>query len=228
MASSFGVLPKSGRTIARGMKQFGIKWNSEFRVDGCWDEYIEDLLDAGYEVVNVGLESASPSILRLMNKTRQPDQYLKKMTRLAGIVRGSDAVIRANMMFYAGETPETLKETIRFLSTTKGIDSIQYSPLLLFPNSPITNDFRSYEDKFGAKKVEGPYWNQRHLHPIHPSRYFSFEEAVYFSYVVEKIFSDEDAWLEAAKGLYSQKNEKEMKKIKETLREARFRRGGTV
>ncbi|MDA8131125.1 MAG: cobalamin-dependent protein [Elusimicrobia bacterium] len=228
LASSFGVLPKNGKAIARGMRRFGIKWNSEFRVDGCWEEYIGDLLSAGYEVVNVGLESASPSILRLMNKTRQPEQYLEKMARLAGIVSGSDSVIRANLMFYAGESPQTLRETLSFLSSTKGIDSIQYSPLLLFPGAPVTKEFGTYEKRFGAKMVDHPYWRRRHLYPIHPSNYFSFEESVYFCHVTEKIFSDEDAWLEAAKGLYTQESDQEIAKTRETLRVARFRRSGAV
>jgi len=224
LASTFGVNPTFGREIARGMKKFGIKWNSEFRVDSPWEKYIDDLLESGYEVVNVGVESGSPEILRLMGKTPDPERYLAKMKMLARRIAPSDAVIRANFMFYAGESPRTINETIRFLYETPEIDSVQFSPLLVFHGTPLYEEFGTFEREYGSEMVRSEYWERRHLYPVHPSRYFSFQEMATFGQTLEKIFSREHAWAEAAKSLYTQETEEDRNRVKETLIKSKFRR----
>jgi anaerobic magnesium-protoporphyrin IX monomethyl ester cyclase len=224
LASTYGVNPKFGKEIAKGMKKFGIKWNSEFRADSPWEQYIHELLDSGYEVVNVGVESGSPEILKLMGKTNQPEEYLRKMKKLAEIISPSDAVIRANFMFYAGETPKTIGETIKFLQETKGIDSVQFSPLLAFHGTPLLNEFEFYRTRFGSEIVDSDYWKSRHLYPVHPSKYFSFQEMAVFGQTLEKIFSKEEAWCNAAKSLYTQETEEAREKVKKNLTLSRFRR----
>lgn len=224
LASTYGVNPQYGKEIAQGMKQFGVKWNSEFRADSHWEVYIYDLLESGYEVANIGLESASPTILRLMNKTKNPEAYLAKMKQLSSIVRDSDCVMRANFMFYVGESPITVRENIQFLMETPQIHSIQFSPLLVFPGTPIHTKFQDYRKQFGCDFVEGDYWERRHLRPVHPSRYFSFDEVAALGATLEKIFSEETAWLEAAKSLYTQETPQISLQVKEKLRDARFRR----
>jgi len=224
LASTYGVNPKFGKEIALGMKKFGIKWNSEFRADSEWEEFIYELLDSGYEVVNIGLESGSPDILKLMGKTKNPYLYLGKMRKLAKIVSKSSAVMRSNFMFYIGETPKTIQETIKFISQTPEIHSVQFSPLIVFNNTPVFNNFAKYREEYGCDIINTEYWQRRHFYPVHPSKYFSFDEVATLGHVLEKIFSKEDAWIEAAKSLYSQENKEVVKKIKETLRESRFRR----
>lgn len=224
LASTYGVNPKFGKEIAIGMKRFGIKWSSEFRADSPWEIYINELLDSGYEVVNVGVESGSPEILQLMGKTTQPKQYLDKMRKLSKIVAPFDAVIRANFMFYIGETPKTLRETLKFIQETKGIDSVQFSPLLAFHGTPLFNNFDNFREQFGCELVREEYWEKRHLYPVHPSKYFSFQEMATFGQTIEKIFSKEEAWCEAAKSLYTQETKEAKEKVKKSLTKGRFRR----
>lgn len=224
LASTYGVNPKNGRAIAKGMKPFGIKWNSEFRADSPWEKYIYQLLESGYEVVNVGVESGSPRILELMGKTKKPNQYLEKMKKLASIVVNSDAIIRANFMFYVGETPETLKETLAFIQQSEGINSLQFSPLIAFHGTPLFNHFEEYIQKFGSQLVTTDYWKRRHIYPVHPSKYFSFEEVALLGHTLEKIFSEETAWCQAAKSLYTQETEEARKEVKKILGQSRFRR----
>lgn len=224
LASTYGVNPRNGKSIAKGMRAFNVRWSSEFRADSLWEEFIFELLDSGYEVVNVGLESASPDILILMGKTRNPQKYLGKMQGLAKIVKSSDAVIRANFIFYVGETPRTIRETVSFLTHTEGINSVQFSPLLLFPNTPVSRNFDNYRKQFGSERVTGEYWERRHFFPVHPSRYFSFQEIVTLGHVFEQMFSDENAWVEAAKSLYTQETSQAASDVKEILIQARFGR----
>jgi anaerobic magnesium-protoporphyrin IX monomethyl ester cyclase len=224
LASTYGVNPTFGKEIAVGMKRFGIKWNSEFRADSPWEHYINELLDSGYEVVNVGVESGSPEILRLMGKTNYPEKYLNKMRKLAEVVDSSDAIIRANFIFYIGETPKTLRETMSFILSTKCIDSVQFSPLLVFHGTPLFDSMPEYREKFGSEIVSSEYWHRRHLYPAHPSKYFSFYEMVELGHMLEKIFSAESAWYEAAKSLYTQESKEAVKEIRDSLTNARFRR----
>jgi len=224
LASTFGFNPQWGKEIAIGMKQYNIKWNSEFRADSPWETYIDNLLDSGYEVVNVGVESGSPDILKLMGKTTNPKKYLSKMKMLADIVYPSEAIIRANFIFYVGETPKSLKETLRFIMDTPKIDAVQFSPLFAFYGTPLFQNFREYQHSYGSELEQSKYWSKRRVYPVHPSTYFSFNEVALLGQTFEKIFSNERAWYEAAKSLYSQETLKERNAIKKTLIESRFKR----
>ena len=209
LAASFGMRVEPTRQLARVFKSADIKWTTELRADSAWEGYLDDLYEAGFIVANIGLESASPEILLRMLKTRNPLRYLDKMTSLIKrIAQMPNLALRVNVMFYVGETPKTIRETITFLAKNMdGIDSILYTPVFITPGSLLQKNFSQYEKEFGTKLVRSPYWEKRHLHLCQPSKYFSFEEVVYLCNALEKVFSTPEGWLASEIYHYSQAQE---------------------
>jgi len=203
-ASTFGSDVKHMRELSSGLKDLGIKWTAEFRADSKWYEHMDELVESGLSVAVVGLENASPEILLRMGKTKNPDKYLNSMQNIISEKKKfGDLVLRLNMMFYLGETPKTIKDNISFLSeNADGIDAILYTPVFINPGTKIFNSFNEFENEFGAKLLQSEFWDRRHLHICHPSKYFSFEESLSFCDIMEKIFSTERGWFESEKFHY--------------------------
>lgn len=206
LAASFGMRIKQTIELAKIFHSADIKWTTEFRADCRWEDYLDELYISGFTVANVGLESASPEILLRMLKTRHPRQYLAKMVSMINrISRMPNLALRVNFMFYVGETPQTVRETIVFLvQNIGGIDSILYTPVFITPGSLLQKNFTIYEKEFGARLIVSPYWAKRHLYLCQPSKYFSFEEAVYVCNALEKVFSTPEGWLASEIYHYSQ------------------------
>lgn len=225
LASTFGFNTPNTLKIAEGFKKYGIKWSTEFRVDLKWEDYLVQLYESGMNVLNVGMESASPQILKYMNKTKDPDAYIKKAEKLIDACSGfKDFALRINFMFYLGETPKTVGETIGFLSRNKeGIDSILYSIILYTPEIPLGKDLPYFKEKYGSDIYRADYWDKIHINPCIPSKYFSTEEASYFCSAMEKIFSTEEGWYQSEMTHYSQESQEEISKVKEALISSRFK-----
>lgn len=225
LASTFGFNIPNTLEIAKGFKKYGIKWSTEFRVDLKWEAYLYELYESGMNVLNVGMESASPQILKYMNKTKNPENYIKKTEDLINACsKLKDLSLRINFMFYLGETPKTVGETIGFLSRNKkGIDSILYSLILYTPEIPLAKELPYFKEKYGSDIYKADYWNKVHIYPCKPSRYFSTEEASYFCSAMEKIFSTEEGWYQSEMTHYSQESQEEVNKVKEALISSRFK-----
>ncbi|RCX21015.1 radical SAM superfamily enzyme YgiQ (UPF0313 family) [Anaerobacterium chartisolvens] len=193
LAAIFGVDIKNTIEICEGIKRdYGeINWVSETRVDVHWEEYIDLMYESGCRQYEVGLESASKETLRQMNKTKNPDYYLQKAESLIfNIKRFKDAQISLNFMFYAGETPETLKDDLRFLTRhMEDIGAVDFFPLIAFPGTRLWDRFNEFNEKYGSTIIKNDTWDSFHFYPINPSKYFSYEEAGHFAHVIEKMFA---------------------------------------
>lgn len=220
LAANFGMNTANTLKIAEGLKKIGINWTTEFRADNPWEKYLNELYESGFRIANIGMESASPEILRIMNKTKNPEKYIKKMEELIKETNQcDDLILRINFMFYVGETPKTVKETISFIAKNSyGIDSILYTPLFIVYGSKLWHYFKIYEEEYGARIIHTPYWDKRHLNLCKPSKYFSFEEVVNFCNTIEKVFSAYEGWIKSETYHYSQIQED----LEEKLRRGRF------
>jgi len=214
---------KNTLEIAEGLKKIGIKWTIEFRADGPWKNYLQKLYESGFSVANIGMESASPTILKIMNKTKNPEKYINDMESLIKEISTlENLALRINFMFYVGETPQTVRETISFISRNfKDIDSILYTPVFIVYVTKLYLNFENYEKEFGSKLIHTPYWGKRHLNLCQPSKYFSFEEVVHFCNAAEKIFSTEEGWIKSEAYHYSPREEI----LEDKLRMGRFETG---
>ncbi len=191
LASIFGVDVKNTIKICEGIKRNfnSIKWFSESRVDANWEEYIDLMYESGCNLFGIGMETASPEILRLMGKTKNPEYYIEKTEKfITHVKKYKDAILHLHLMFYAGETPETVKSTLKFIiKWIDYIDSAHYSPLFDFPGTKLWNNFNDYNKKYGTTVIKNELWDSLHFYPVNPSKYFSYEEAGYYTRVIEKL-----------------------------------------
>lgn len=119
LAANFGVNTLETKKKLEYLKTKKIKWNIELHVDNNWEEYIEDLKGAGITKVSIGFESGSPTILRLMNKTKNPENYLSRLETLLIKLNDQDIKPSLNLLIDYRETKETLTETLMFLEENK-------------------------------------------------------------------------------------------------------------
>ena len=70
-----------------------------------------------------------------MHKTNNPKRYLQKAEKLFTALAEKGIWNKLNIMLYAGETPETLEETRKWLLTHKScIKGISANPLVIYLN----------------------------------------------------------------------------------------------
>jgi len=88
-----------------------VRWGCHGRVTSAEPDLLRRMADAGCVWIGYGIESASPEILRRMNKRADPDRAAQAIieTRRAGIYANTTF-----MMGYPGETRETVEETVEF------------------------------------------------------------------------------------------------------------------
>lgn len=117
-----------------------IKWVCSSRVDTLNPGVLKLMKEAGCEQISFGIESGSQKILDILNKRTTPKiiRDTLKMVKRAGV--GSSGTL---MLGSPGETVDTLKETIDFV-TGLDIDYIVawfFTPL---PGSRIYNEYKRY------------------------------------------------------------------------------------
>lgn len=120
LAANFGVSSKHTLQKLNFLKSKELKWNMELHIDNPWEEYLDDLVPAGISKLSVGFESASRTMLRKMDKTKNPDKYLERLEILLNELNDRNIQISLNTLFDYRETPETIAETIDFLEKHKG------------------------------------------------------------------------------------------------------------
>lgn len=109
------------------------KWRCETRVDSMTPEIIEILSEAGLKVLDLGLESASPSQLIEMNKCKNPNEYLISADKLLESCKKHGIYCKVNILLYFHETRQTVEETMRWLLDRKHlIKGISINPITLY------------------------------------------------------------------------------------------------
>jgi protein-L-isoaspartate O-methyltransferase len=115
------------------------------------------LLARGRFSIGIGLESASPDMLRLMNKARKPGPYLEAVSRLARLSRQEGLSWAANIIVgHPGETLASLGETHSFLeqlflSAPQTNGWLSVDPFRLYPGSHVHQNMEAYEQQHGTR-----------------------------------------------------------------------------
>jgi|GEM_PF-2490531 len=227
LASTFGVRSSHVLELADRISGLGIRWNTEIRPECHWERWLPQLQNSGLRVLNFGVESGSKEILSLMKRTDLPDEFLDRVVDLLHFSKDLGLRTRCNFIVYAGDTLQTLKETLEFIvKAGPHMDAIEYSPLFVVPGTQLERDFPRLSEQLGCSLVKGDYWEQVHLHPCHPSKEVSFDEAVGFAALIERMFSSPEGWYEAEKTMYTQKDHIAMERVKNVLMTARFADSG--
>ena len=94
---------------------------------------IENLAKSGLKILDIGLESASYQQLLRMNKTKNPEEYLNKAVKILEECKKYGVWVKLNILFFAGETAETVKETVDWLKKYKHlIKGVSVSSLVYY------------------------------------------------------------------------------------------------
>ena len=105
----------TGLAVAIRAAGLQVAWRTESRVDALTPETLACLAEAGMRVLDLGLETASPSQILNMRKAKDPDRYLERASALLKACRDNGVAAKVNVLLYAGETAHTLDETRAFL-----------------------------------------------------------------------------------------------------------------
>ena len=160
----FGMRPKWRKQFLRECLQRDLPFWIVFetRPEYLDQEDIEYLSHLKTEV-QFGIESCSPDILRLMQKTRQPEKFLSTFELVSNMLTENRVLHRANLIFnHPGETEKTLKETFSFIDRmTARTDSFLMwacHGYMHFPGCEIDRNRTYYESEFGATFPPTDWW----------------------------------------------------------------------
>ncbi|MEZ8196911.1 radical SAM protein [Vibrio cortegadensis] len=108
-------------------------WRAESRADNFTSKDISALSKAGMKVLDLGLESASPTQIKNMGKSKDPEKYLTRASRLLEEAHEAGIDVKVNVLLYAGETSKTIDETYKWLDQHRDyIKGVSVGPVLAF------------------------------------------------------------------------------------------------
>jgi len=164
------------------------KWTILARIGQFNDEVLTLMKKAGCSSIGFGVESLSPKMLRMMNKTSDPQKYIASVFDTTEKTLGADiGVMLFNILGMPGETPSTIEEAL---------DSIKKLPLesenlrihfsLAFPFKGTLLDEQIHDPQFveehGVRILDECDWEKSYI-PLFtllfdPSRGLSASEVV--------------------------------------------------
>lgn len=136
------------------------RWACDTRVDSIDPEVLAAMRAAGCVKVNLGIESASPEILRNLKKRIDPSQALKATAEAREV--GLD--VRYYLIFGSrGETPDTVRQTLQFVEDARPTTCL-FHGLTVYPG---TEEFDiaqeqgllSAEDYFDTGSLQSDFFN---------------------------------------------------------------------
>ncbi len=165
------------------------EWRCEARVDTVTPEILQVLSKTGLRVIDLGLESASPSQLLAMHKTPDPAQYLAKASALLQACRDLGIWPKVNVMLYAGETDDTLTETVDWLyGHSDCVKGVSVGPVVVYGHGTPAEKCLSELRFYGASVVD-PESMERDGHTqLNLSPSFDHEKAEEKSLAIAKMF----------------------------------------
>jgi radical SAM superfamily enzyme YgiQ (UPF0313 family) len=153
-----------------------IKWRTETRVDSLNSKEILTILaETGLKALDIGLETASPTQIIRMKKSDNPNKYLSEASNLLKMCQELNIWAKVNILLYAGENNNTLKETIDWLNEHRTcIKGVSVNPLLVYGHDYNTIKYIEELKSLGAKPTNNNY-NDRGYCQMHLSPDISFE-----------------------------------------------------
>lgn len=201
LALSFGGNLKNLKLFIELMRKrnIHIEWKTETRVDANWRDSLDDLVKIGCRGIDLGLESASPRILKLMKKTNNPNQYLSQAIDALSVceqIPRELLIVKMNLLFFPGETPSSLRETLNFICKYGNrIDIMGPSVMFAYPGLPFNDQLQWFAARYGTSLIRNDYWDSVHAHPVNPSRELTYDLLKVQALLIGKMFSSERAYL---------------------------------
>lgn len=157
-------------------KEMKFKWRFETRVDSINLQSINILSEAGLKVVDLGLETASITQIKRMNKACDPVQYLKKADLLLKQLHKNNIWAKLNIMLYLAENIETIRETELWLDERKEyIKGVSVNPFILYLNGNNQKKYYKFIEEVTNKHIDFNYFNKHGYTYIDLSEQFTIE-----------------------------------------------------
>jgi radical SAM superfamily enzyme YgiQ (UPF0313 family) len=136
----------------------------ETRAEYLDEDDIELLAQIPVEI-QFGVESCSPSMLKLMRKTKVPEKYLDRFFRTSRALSVHKVLHRANMIFnHPGETRQTLSESFAFmdrlLETPESYLMWICRAYMHYPGCELDRNHTYYEQTFGTEFRCAEWWRE--------------------------------------------------------------------
>ena len=192
LSANFGVNSKDTLEMARQIKKRNIHWGTGFGIENYWEEYIDELKDAGLRMLCIGMESASEEILASMCKTANPSNYLKRAEKL--IIKAHELGLNpaVNIMSYVGENQDTIKDTLSYLlRLRKYIHRVDACSVFEFQGTEVSRNFEEYCEKYGCSRVESEYARKTHVYPINISKDINYSTSQNYCELLKYLFINE-------------------------------------
>ncbi|OAV72206.1 hopanoid biosynthesis associated radical SAM protein HpnJ [Bacteroidales bacterium Barb6] len=170
-----------------------VKWRAETRADSLKNEEILAILaETGLKVLDIGLETASPIQINRMKKSTNPDKYLTEASNLLKVCRKLNIWGKVNILLYAGESKNTLKETTDWLEEHRAcIKGVSVNPLFVYGHDNNTIRYIEELKLLGAKPTDDNFRN-RGYSQMHLSPDISFDDSENIRIEISQSFMADD------------------------------------
>lgn len=196
-ASMFAPNVRWSEGLAAAVERSGLRveWRTETRVDAMTPETVGALARAGLKVIDLGLETASPTQILAMKKARDPDRYLSRASSLIQACRINGVMVKVNVLLYAGETTTTLDETRSWLDqNAHGISGVSVGPVIAYGPPKTADSLLSDWGRRGARPVDPTSASNTGITSMHLSSDFDADAAEVASLELSRRYMDADAY----------------------------------
>lgn len=144
---------------------YTVKWRCTSRIDTVPIKKLQYLSECGLKVLDLGLESASPSQLLRMGKTKNPQKYLEQAEKILIECSKYNIFVKINILLYSGETFESINETMKWIEKNKAlIKGISANSQIIYGYDNtimevLRNNGSSFTDHFSLEKDGYSYIN---------------------------------------------------------------------
>jgi len=142
----------------------------ETRVDVIDEEDLELMANLNVKM-DFGIDSFSKSMLKIMNKTREPDAFLKKFLNISAVCNRLNILHDVYLIFdHPGETKETYAEFRQFFQDYVGPQlenghlRVKYQRFSFYPGNYIFNHQEDFEKAYGFKANCPDWWKREGNH----------------------------------------------------------------
>jgi len=166
--------------------EINFQWRTEGRVDTINPKLIPSLAKSGLKILDLGLESASHKQLLRMQKTKNPEKYLLRASKLVEQAYNFGIDIKINILLTAGETEQTISETIQWLDLHKKyIKGVSVGPVIVFGWEESVKSYMEELSQYGATFSHSPTIGITHLNL---SAEIDYETSISISNMISKRF----------------------------------------
>ena len=155
-----------------------VQWRCETRVDSIKPSSVSALAEGGLKAIDLGLESASPTQILRMKKSKDPERYLRLASDFLHACRDNDIWVKVNFLIYAGENKKTYEESLAWLDEHSDcIKGISVGPVVVFGSPRSAKNYISNIRDAGGELVDPATLQKSGIAHIHPSSEISCDEA---------------------------------------------------